>query len=99
MASWISWVIAGVSMILCLVLWFREVRKVMTERRSTLESAAGQYYACCQKITEEDNDADVNAVCERSLRIYNQALDLYEVALSRPLYRIPALLMGFRSRR
>ena len=99
MVSCISCVIAGLSLSLCLVLWFREVRKVMSEKRSTVESAAGQYYACCQRMTDDDSDAEVNAVCERSLRIYRQALDLYEEALAKPLYHLPARLMGFRNMR
>ncbi len=99
MVSYMGWGVAGVCMILSLFLWFREVRKVMTERRSTVESAAGQYYACCQRMAENGTDTEIAAVCERSLHIYHQALELYEKALAKPFYRLPAKLLGFRSLR
>ena len=49
MTSWLISLIAVISVTLCLFLWFRDVRRIMRERKSTVESAGGQLAACREK--------------------------------------------------
>ena len=42
MAPWPIYLIAITSTVGCFILWFRDVRRIMRERKSTVESAASQ---------------------------------------------------------
>lgn len=92
---WIISLVAVVSTVLCLFLWFRDVRRVMQTRKSTVESAAGQLAVCRDKALKARGDPEAAAVLERSEKIYRQAVDLYNRTLKRPWNYLPALLMGF----
>lgn len=96
MAPGILLLIAAVCASLCLFLWFRDVRRVMRERRSMVESAAGQLRLSREKLMRMPQDPKTAAVLERSERIYAQAVELYNHTLRRPFYMLPARLMGFR---
>ena len=86
-------------LLLCLVLgvylWFRRVWTVMKARHDAVEVAARQ------RQTAEESAAPspeaFAAVLARSENIYAQAVERYEQALHRPLYHLPAVMMGFRS--
>jgi len=93
---WIAWMIAIVSTAVCLYLWFRDVRRIMRGRKSTVESAAGQLASCREKAAKTKGDPESEAVLERSERIYRQAVDIYDQTLRKPSIFLPALLMGFR---
>ena len=45
MAFWLMTIVAVISTAGCLFLWFRDVRRIMQQRKSTVESAAGQLAA------------------------------------------------------
>jgi len=96
MAPDLLWLITAVSVSLCLFLWFREVRRVLRERRSMVDSAAGQLRSSREKAMRMPQDPETAAVLRRSERIYAQAVELYNHTLRRPLYMLPARLMGFR---
>lgn len=96
MSTWLAWAIAAVSTAACLLLWFREVRRLMLNRESTVESAAGQLAVCRRQAADARDDAGAQAVLERSEKIYRQAVDLYNHTLRKPLIRFPAFLMGFK---
>lgn len=96
MASWIVWLIAVISTTLCLFLWFREVRRIMRERKSTVESAGGQLAVCREKALKARGDPEAAAILDRSEKIYRQAVDIYNRTLQKPWNYLPALLMGFR---
>ena len=95
MASWIIAAIAVVSTAVCIFLWFRDVYRVMRERRSIVESAAGQLAAYRAKAIKARNDPEIAAVLERSEKIYRQAVDAYQQVLQKPWNWLPACLMGF----
>ena len=96
MASWLITLIAFVSTGLCIFLWFRDVRRVMRERKSTVESAGGQLAACWNRARKTHDDPECAAICERSKDIYRQALTLYNQTMHKPFNFLPAYLMGFR---
>jgi len=96
MLPWLAWFIAVVSTSVCLLLWFRDVRRVMRNRKSMVESAAGQRSVCRQKADQARGDPDAAAVFERSENIYRQAVEHYNHTMRKPWNYLPAYLMGFR---
>ena len=95
MAICIVSLIAVISTLAFLFLWFRDVRRVMRERASTVESALGQLSAIKKWTYESRGDPDLAAVLERNKKIYQQAVTIYNRTLQKPWYCIPAHLMGF----
>lgn len=86
-------------LLLCLVLgvylWFRRVWTVMKARHDAVEVAARQRQTA--EESAEPSPEAFAAVLARSENIYAQAVERYEQALHRPLYHLPAVMMGFRS--
>ena len=96
MFAWFALILAAVSTIVCLFLWFREVRRVMWDRKSTVDSAASQLSVSRERASRERGNPGAEAVLARSERIYRQSVELYDATLKKPAYLLPALLMGFR---
>ena len=96
MASRIIALVAVVSTAAFLFLWFRDVRRIMRERKSTVESARSQLSIFREKAHKARDDPDAAAVLERSESIYCQAVNRYNRALEKPWVCLPAALMGFR---
>ena len=96
MLTWLAVVLAVAGISMCLFLWFRDVRRIMRERKSTVDSAAGQLACCRQKAIGAKDDPEAKDVLGRSEKIYRQAVDLYDRTLKKPWVLLPALLMGFR---
>ena len=96
MPSWVAWLIAAVSTTAFLVLWFWEVRRMLTGRQSIVDSAASQVTAFHRRLAQTPADREAAAVLYRSESIYCQAVDNYNHALHRPWVYIPARIMGFR---
>lgn len=96
MAPWLITLMALVSTGICIWLWFRDVRRIMTERKSTLESAACQLKCYRGKARQGPNDPETMAILARSESIYHQAVDRYNRTLRKPWNYLPGRLMGFR---
>jgi len=96
MWPWIMGLIAAVSTAVCLFLWFRDVRRNMRDRQSTVESAARQLSSCRSKVISAKDDPRAADVFERSKKIYVQAVELYNQTLEKAWVFLPARLMGFR---
>ena len=88
--------IAVISTALCLFLWFRDVRRIMREKKSTVESARRQL-AFHRERAAKARSAPEAAVLERSESIYRQAVEHYNRTLHKPWIFPPAVLMGFRT--
>lgn len=99
MASWLISIVAVVSSAICLYLWFRDVRRVMNEQKSTMESAKTQLKIFRERAHKARDDPDAAAVLERSESIYRQAVEHYNRTLHKPWVYPPAALMGFRTNR
>ena len=95
MAPWLISLIAVVSIALCLFLWFRGVRRIMRERKSTVESAAGQLAVHRERARKARGDPEAAAILERSESIYRQAVDIYNRTLKKTWNYLPAHLMGY----
>ena len=97
----IPWILTGLLaagvLLLGLSYWCRQARVVLDQRRDMVENATVQYYACRQRM--EDGEPDADAVCQRSMHIYQQAVEHYKEALDDPRYRLPAIWMGYRNMR
>lgn len=77
------------------VLWFWEVRRLLRQHRSMVESARCQLAAFEKRAAEAAGNADVAEVLRRSESIYRQAAGNYNETLHRPWIYIPGRLMGF----
>ena len=88
--------IAVISTALCLFLWFRDVRRIMKEQKSTVESARRQLASSRERAAKARGDPNAAAVLERSESIYRQAVEHYNQTLRKPWVCLPAALMGFR---
>lgn len=88
--------VAVVSTAAFLFLWFRDVRRIMRERKSTVDSAKAQFNVFREKAHKARDDPDAAAVLARSESIYCQAVDHYNQTLRKPWVYPPAALMGFR---
>ena len=96
MVSRIIALVAVVSTAAFLFLWFRDVRRIMRERKSTVDSAKAQLDVFREKAHKARDDPDAAAVLARSESIYRQAVDHYNQTLRKPWVCLPAALMGFR---
>ena len=97
MGAWIIPLVAVISTAVCFFLWFRDVRRIMGERKSTVESAKAQLDIFLGKAHQARGDPEAAAVLERSASIYRQAVEHYNRTLRRPWIYVPAALMGFRT--
>ncbi|MGN1142123.1 MAG: hypothetical protein ACI4TF_13045 [Oliverpabstia sp.] len=97
MTFWLMPLIAIISTAICLCLWFRDVRRIMTGQKSTVESAGAQLHIFREKARKARDDPEATAVLERSESIYRQAVDNYNRTLHKPWVYPPATLMGFQT--
>ena len=97
MTFWMIALVAVVSTAACVFLWFRDVRRIMRERKSIVESAESQLAVFRDRTGKSRDDADTAAILERSESIYCQAVEHYNRTLNRPWVYPPAALMGYRT--
>ena len=95
-AAVIAWLIAAVSTAAFVSLWFWEVRRVLNDRKSIVDSAAGQLTSFRRRAEGAPCDKEFTQVLRRSESIYYQAVHNYNRTFSRPWVYLPARLMGFR---
>ena len=96
MPPWIAWLIAAVSTAAFVSLWFWEVRRVLNDRKSIVDSAAGQLTSFRRRAEGMPCDKEFTQVLHRSESIYYQAVPNYNRTISRPWVYLPARRMGFR---
>ena len=97
MVSWLILLIAITSTALSLFLWFRDVRRIMQERKSIVESAGGQLAVCRENALKAQGDPEAAAILARSERIYQQAVELYNQTIHKAWVVLPAALMGYHA--
>lgn len=95
MPGWFGWLLAVVSTVGFVSLWFWEVRRVLRNYRSMVQCAAGQLVSCRKRLAQSQQDAALLEVLRRSESIYRQAAGNYNETLHRPWIYIPGWLMGF----
>ena len=98
MAAYWGWLVASISLSLCILLWFLYARSVMNTRRSTVESAQYQLSVYHEKYrSAQEDDPTIADVLARSESICQQAIRIYNRTLHNPGIFLPAILLGFRS--
>lgn len=80
---------------LVVYLWFRRAQQVLKERWDAVTVASQQRQAV-RTGAHTLEGAEFAAVLGRSESIYTQAVTLYHKTLDRPLYWLPATIMGYR---
>lgn len=93
--KWVIWLVAIASTSALVALWFWEVRRLLRQHRSMVESARCQLTAFEKRAAEAAGNADVTEVLRRSESIYRQAAGNYNETLHRLWIYIPGRLMGF----
>ena len=73
MPGWFGWLLAVVSTVGFVFLWFWEVRRVLRNYRSMVQCAAGQLVSCRKRLAQSQQDAALLEVLRRSESIYRQA--------------------------
>ena len=96
MLGWFGWLLAVVSTVGFVSLWFWEVRRVLRNYRSMVQCAAGQLVSCRKRLAQSQQDAALLEVLRRSESIYRQAAEHYNAALCKPWAYFPGRLLGFR---
>lgn len=99
MTTFIACVIALVSTLAFLALWFRVVYVKLKAKIDIVNSAKNQLAACRKDYMLKRDGAegqDAKLILTRSLDIYRQSVKLYNRTLLKPYNYIPGLLMGFR---
>lgn len=92
-------IVAGVSTMAFLALWFWVVCRELREKRNMMESAEVQLTACRRQVRQVragSEKEDAQKVLDRSLDIYRQTVLLYHQTLKKPWNYIPGFLMGYR---
>ena len=92
---WPIYLIAIISTVGCIILWFRDVRRVMREQESTVESAHRELAVWRDKAQKAQGDPESVAICERCEDVYQQAVAIYNRTMQKPFHYLPARLMGF----
>ena len=95
----IACVVAFISTISFLMLWFLTVYRELRSKKDTVNSAENQLAACRKNhmlSSDSTDEQTTKPILSRSIDIYNQSVTLYNQALDRPWNRIPGFLMGFR---
>lgn len=72
------------------------MRRVLNDRKSIVDSAAGQLTSFRRRAEVAPCDKEFTQVLRRSESIYYQAVHNYNRTFSRPWVYLPARLMGFR---
>ena len=70
MPGWFGWLLAVVSTVGFVSLWFWEVRRVLRNYRSMVQCAAGQLVSCRKRLAQSQQDAALLEVLRRSESIY-----------------------------
>jgi len=95
----IAFVLALISTISFLTLWFMTVYRELRSRTDTVKSAENQLAECRKNhmlLSDSSDEQAAKSILSRSMDIYNQSVMLYNQTLNRPWNRIPGYLMGFR---
>lgn len=95
----ISYFIATISILALFALWFIYTYQVIFSKKQDLIQAKDQVRLHREGYHQQAGSPDDQValrMLETSKTIYSQIEKNYHETLSKPIYRIPAILMGFR---
>ena len=91
--------IAVASIIALLILWCYITKQELRHKIDMVKSAESQlnaYKETLRMMDPADQNEQTQAVAERCLDIYRQAVLLYNETLNRFIYRLPAAILQYR---
>ncbi|MEG0339211.1 MAG: hypothetical protein RR573_04780 [Oscillospiraceae bacterium] len=100
MTTILACLIAGISTVAFVTLWFRVVRRELYAKQKAEDAAMCQLIASRQsymRARDGPKDKQAQEILEISEQVHNQSVQLYNEALHKPLNVIPGILMGFRT--
>lgn len=102
MAAILGWCTAGVSILFFLTMWFALCYKELSERRKSLEIINEEVKMHRRLYMQErggKNDSAALNILESKLLAYREMEKNYNALLKKPMYRIPAYIMGFHTKK
>ncbi|MEG2222683.1 MAG: hypothetical protein RRY95_08155 [Oscillospiraceae bacterium] len=100
MTTFLACSLAAISAAAFLALWFWVVRRELYAKQKAAHAARCQLIAGKQaymRARDGPRERQAQAIMERSQRIYDQSIQLYNELLHKPWNRLPGRLMGFYS--
>lgn len=97
-AATLGWLIAGISVVAFVALWFTVSYRELSAKRKSLEAIREQVQIHRRLYMQERggvNDAAAQNVLENKLMVYREVEKDYKALLKRPMNRIPSYFMGF----
>lgn len=96
----IAYCIAGLSTFALIVLWFANAHKVLCRKRDAVCKAREELQLHQNGYKEKRGSPEEHTskhMLDTSIQIYEQIRGAYNKAFKNPVYRVPGVLMGFKS--
>lgn len=96
----IAYCIAGLSTFALIVLWFLNAHKVLYRKRDAVYKAQEELRLHQNGYREKrgsPEETTAKHMLDTSTQIYEQIRGAYNKTFQNPIYRIPGVLMGFKS--
>lgn len=94
----LGWLIAGISIVSLIALWFSVSFKELSAKRKSLDTIDEQVKIHRRLYMQErggENDEAAQKILESKLMVYREVEKSYNSLIKKPMNRIPACLMGF----
>lgn len=95
----LGWFIAGICLAGFVTLWFSVSYRELCRGRESLDAITEQvrlHRTLCMGERGGENDAAAKNMLENKLLVYREVARNYNALLKKPMYRLPAYLLGFR---
>ena len=96
----IAYCIAVLSTFALIVLWFVNAHKVLNQKRDAVYNALEEIRLHQNGYKEKRNSPEEHTakhILDTSTQIYEQIRVAYNKTFKNPVYRVPGVLMGFKS--
>ncbi len=100
MPNWIAWLLAGVSTAGLVIIWFVSAYRELARAKQSIENAIRQvrlHIDGCAQVCRGPYEAAAANSLSVSRSIYREAVKNYEAVRYKPVNRLPALLLGYRT--
>jgi len=98
----IAYLIAALSIIALIVMWFVNVYKALYLKRDAVYKAQEEFklhQKGYRKKRGSPEEPTAKHMLDTSAQIYEQIAAIYSKTFKHPFYRVPGVLMGFKKRR
>lgn len=100
MSVTIAYYLAAFSTFSLIVLWFLNAHKVLYRKRDAVHKALEElrlHQNGYEKKRGSPEEHTAKHMLDTSIQIYGQIRGAYNKAFKNPMYRVPGVLMGFKS--